>query len=97
MTVGSLIATGLGAALIICVAFFIVGVQRKRISWRACFSSYVRHLAAGAGFAVTLTIVVVLTVTIFAGSPQGPLSLVILGPIALILGAWSGALIWLLK
>jgi len=97
MTVLNLIVVGLGAGLLVCAALFLIGAQKKHASWPALFSSYVRHLAASAAIAVALTTVVVFAVTAFTNSPQGPLSLVVLGPVAVILGAWTGAIIWLVR
>ena len=95
MTILNLIVVGLGAGLIVCAALFLIGAQRRHASWRALVSSYVRHLAASVAIAVALTTVAVFAVTAFTNSPQGPLSLVFLGPLAVILGAWTGAIIWL--
>ena len=97
MTVLDLIGVGLGAGVIGCAALFFIGVRRKHARWRALFSSYVRHLAASVAIAVALTTIVVFAVTAFTNSPQGPLSLIVLGPIAMILGAWTGAIIWLIR
>ncbi|PYR13452.1 MAG: hypothetical protein DMF99_01310 [Acidobacteria bacterium] len=97
MTILNLIVVGLGAGLIVCAALFLIGAQRRHASWRALVSSYVRHLAASVAIAVALTTVAVFAVTAFTNSPQGPLSLVFLGPLAVILGAWTGAIIWLVR
>lgn len=97
MTVLNLIVVGLALGLLVCAAIFLIGVQRKRASWRVLFSSYVRRLAVSAAIAVALTTVAVFAVTAFTSSPQGPLSLIFLGPLAVILGAWTGAIIWLVR
>ncbi len=82
--------------MIVSAALFVIGTQKKHVGWRA-LSGYARYLAAGAATALVLTTVVLFAVTAFTNSPQGPLSLVVLGPIAAILGAWSGAVIWLVR
>jgi hypothetical protein len=97
MTVLNLIVVALGAGLIVCAALFLIGAQRKQAGGRALFSSYLRHVAAGAAIALALTTVAVFAVTAFTNSPQGPLSLIFLGPLAVILGAWTGAIVWLVR
>jgi hypothetical protein len=97
MTVINLIVIGLAVGFLVCAAIFLIGAQRKPASWRVLFFGYVRRLAASAAIGVALTTVAVFAVTAFTNSPQGPLSLVFLGPLAVILGAWTGAIIWLVR
>ena len=97
MTVLNLIVIGLAVGFAVCAAIFLIGAQRKRASWPVLFSSYVRRVAASTAIAVALATVAVFAVTAFTNSPQGPLSLIFLGPLAVILGAWTGAIIWLVR
>ncbi len=97
MTVLNLIVAGLAAGVVVCTAIFLIGARRRHASWRVLFLGYARHLAASAAIAVVLTTMVVFAVTAFTSSAQGPLSLVVLGPLALILGALTGAIIWLVR
>jgi hypothetical protein len=97
MTVLNLIVIGLVVGFAVCAAIFLIGAPRKQASWRALLSSYLRRLAASVAIAVALTTVAVFAVTAFTNSSQGPLSLIVLWPLAVILGAWTGAILWLVR
>ncbi len=97
MTVLNLIVIGLVVGFAVCAAIFLIGAQRKPEGWGVLFFGYVRRLAASAAIAVALTTVAVFAVMAFTNSSQGPLSLIVLGPLAVILGAWIGAILWLVR
>ena len=79
------------------MALFIVGVRRKTQRWNVLVGSYVRHLFGGAGVAMALVVVLVFALTAYYNSPQGPLALIVLGPLAAFVGGLAGVCRWLIK
>ena len=85
--------TGIG----IYVVLFIAGARRKKKRWNGLVGSYMRHLFGGAGVALTLSVVFVFAVTAYYSSPQGPLALIVLGPVAMFVGGLVGVCRWLIR
>jgi hypothetical protein len=79
------------------VDLFIAGVRRKKQEWNVLVGSCVRHLFGGAGVALVLAVVLVFALTAYYNSPQGPLTLIFLGPLTVFVGGLVGVWRWLMK
>lgn len=97
MTVLNLIVIGLLIVSVLCAGIFAMGVRRKGGHWPSLISSYLRHLAVGAGLGVMVSVAAVFGVTAYYNSSQGPLALIVLGPLAFAVGALVGSLRWLTR
>ena len=76
---------------------FIAGMRGKKQEWNVLVGSYVRHLFGGAGVALALAVVLVFALTAYYDSPQGPLALIFLGPVAVFVGGLVGVWRWLIR
>jgi len=97
MTVLHLLVVLAAATILVYLFLFIAGVRRKKQVWTSLVGGYLKHLFGGAGMALALAIVVVFGKTAYYNSPQGPLALIFVGPVALFVGGLLGISRWLLK
>jgi len=97
VTVLNLLVVFAIAVVAVYAALFIAGVRRRGQAWTLLVGGYVGHLVKGAGIGLALAVAVVFAVTAYYDSPQGPLSLIILGPLAIFAGGLVGAYRWLIK
>ena len=97
MTVLNLLILSAVTGVAAYVVLFIAGVRRKKQGWNVLVGSYVRYLFGGAGVALAVTVVLVFAWTAYYNSPQGPLALIVLGPVAVFVGGLVGVCRWLMR
>jgi hypothetical protein len=97
MTILNLLGLFAVTGVAVYLAVFVAGVRRKKQGWNVLAGSYLRHLLAGAGVALVLAVVLVVALTAFYNSPQGPLALIVLGPVAVFVGGLVGVCRWLIR
>lgn len=80
--------------IVLCIVYFVIEVNRMGIAFKLTTGRFLGRvlLWAGIGFAVAFVIVIALTA--LYNSPQGPLALILYGPLAISCGIIVGTIRW---
>lgn len=84
-------------AAVLCLVIYLVVCVRKSLNVIDYGISFIAYVVLYGLLGLLSSIVIVFALTAFYNSPQGPLILIVYGPIGTAVGQIIGVLIWVLK
>ena len=80
--------------LVLCVLYFIVEVNRMHIGFKLTTGRFLGRVLLWATIGFAIAFVVVIALTALYNSPQGPMALILYGPLAVSCGIVVGTIKW---